>query len=61
MARIRENEELINKLLKEENLSPDGVKNALLADIAASLAVIADSLDYNRSYDKACHEAAEKI
>lgn len=61
MTRIKDNDRLINLLLKEENLSPEGVRNAFLADISASLAVIADSLEYNRSYDKACHEAAEKI
>ena len=61
MSRIKENDELINILLKEETLSPEGIRNALLADISSSLAVIADSLDYNRSYDRACHEAAEKM
>lgn len=61
MSRIKDNDKLINSLLKEENLSHEGVINALLADISASLAVIADSMDYNRSYDKSCHEAAEKI
>lgn len=61
MIRIKENDELINKLLKEENLSPEGVRNALLADISASLAVIADSMDYNKSYTKACYEAAENM
>lgn len=61
MSRIRENDELKNMLLKDENLSPDGVRNALLADISSSLAVIADSMDYNKSYTKACYEAAENM
>ena len=61
MTRVKDNDKLINLLLKEESLSPEGVRNALLADISSSLAVIADSMDYNRSYDKSCYEAAERI
>ena len=61
MTRVKDNDKLINLLLKEESLSPEGVRNALLADISSSLAVIADSLDYNKSYDKTCHEAAKKM
>ena len=61
MSRIKENDELINTLLKGGAISPDGVRNALLADISTSLAVIADSMDYNKSYTKACYEAAENM
>jgi len=32
-----------------------------LKEIAGSLAVIADAMEYNQSYDKACYEAAQRM
>ena len=35
--------------------------SALLREIAGSLAVIADAMQYNKSYEQICHEVAEKL
>lgn len=45
----------------EAHLSQDEWVRLLLTNIAKSLAVIADSMDYNESYDKVCYEASERL
>ena len=58
--RVEEFEKALDEGL-ENHLRGDEWKILLLKELNISLAIIADSMDYNQSFDKACHEAAERL
>ena len=46
---------------KEQDLPSEECATLMLLHIARSLAVIADSVEYNKSYDKAAYDAIKDL